>query len=121
MGAKVGCPDRQVVVLTGDGGFQYNIQELGTAVQYGINPVVIVFNDNAWGAIRSNQRRNFNGRTMATDLKNPDFVKLAEAYGVGATRVDSREGLISALGEALHSEVIHLIIAEMPEGFASFD
>ncbi len=120
LGAKVGCPERQVVVLTGDGGFQYNIQELGTAVQYSINPVVIVFNDDAWGAIRNNQRRNFGGRVMATELKNPDFVKLAEAYGAEATRVHTREELIQALGQGLKSDVISLVVVEMPEGFSRF-
>ena len=81
LGAKVGCPDKQVVVITGDGGFQYNIQELGTALQYGISPVVLVFNDNAWGVLKGVQKETFDGRYIGTDLRNPDFIKLAEAYG----------------------------------------
>ena len=56
LGAKVGLPHKQVVVITGDGGFQYNIQELGTALQYGISPVVLVFNDNAWGVLKGVQK-----------------------------------------------------------------
>ena len=87
LGAKVGLPHKQVVVITGDGGFQYNIQELGTALQYGISPVVLVFNDNAWGVLKGVQKDTFNGRYIGTDLRNPDFVKLAEAYGAPATRV----------------------------------
>ena len=120
LGAKVACPGRQVVVLTGDGGFQFNIQELGTAVQYGISPVVIIFNDNAWGALKQNQERNFNGRTIATELRNPDFVKLAEAYGATAAVVHTGDQLTEALRQGLRSKVIHLIVAEMPQGFANF-
>ena len=120
LGAKVGVPDRQVVVITGDGGFQYNIQELGTALQYGISPVVLVFNDNAWGVLKGVQRETFNGRYMGTELRNPDFVKLAEAYGAAATRVHNLDQLTTALGSALEGDVVHLIVVEMPEDFASF-
>ena len=100
--------------------FQFNIQELGTAVQYGISPVVIIFNDNAWGALKQNQERNFNGRTIATELRNPDFVKLAEAYGATAAVVHTGDQLTEALRKGLRSKVIHLIVAEMPQGFANF-
>ncbi len=120
LGAKVGAPEKQVVVITGDGGFQYNIQELGTALQYGISPVVLVFNDNAWGVLKGMQRDTFNGRYMGTELRNPDFVKLAEAYGAGASRVRSLDELTKALGDALASNVVHLIEVETPDGFASF-
>ena len=120
LGAKVGRPNRQVVVMAGDGGFQYNMQELGTAVQYGISPVVLLFNDNAWGVLKTFQRDNFNGRYMATQLSNPDFVKLAEAYGAPATRVHTRDELTKALGDALQSNVVHLVVVETPNGFASF-
>ena len=118
--AKVGLPHKQVVVITGDGGFQYNIQELGTALQYGINPVVLVFNDNAWGVLKGVQRETFNGRYMGTELRNPDFVKLAEAYGAAATRVHNLDQLTKALGSALEGDVVHLIVVEMPKDFASF-
>ena len=106
--------------MTGDGGFQYNMQELGTAVQYGISPTVLLFNDNAWGVLKSIQKDKFNGRYIATELANPDFVKLAEAYGAPTTRVATLNELIAALGDAVHSDLIHLIVVEMPDGFASF-
>ena len=112
--------DDKVVVITGDGGFQYNIQELGTAVQYGISPVVLVFNDNAWGVLKEIQSDTFNGRYLGTELTNPDFVKLAEAYGAGATRAHNLDELTKALGNALNDKVVHLIVVEMPDGFASF-
>ena len=120
LGAKVGQPDKQVVVITGDGGFQYNIQELGTALQYGISPVVLIFNDNAWGVLKGVQRETFNGRYIGTDLRNPDFVKLAEAYGAPATRVHNLDELTNTLADALDSNTIHLIEVATPNGFPAF-
>ena len=81
LGAKVAQPERAVVALSGDGGFLYNSQELATAVQYGINVVVIVFNDNAYGNVLRAQMEHFDGRVIGTQLHNPNFVQLAESYG----------------------------------------
>ncbi len=120
LGAKVGAPDKQVVVITGDGGFQYNIQEIGTALQYGISPVVLIFNDNAWGVLKGVQKETFNGRYIGTDLRNPDFIKLAEAYGAPATRVHNLDELTSTLADALTSDTIHLIEVSTPNGFPAF-
>ena len=119
-GAKAGLPDRQVICLTGDGGFQFNLQELGTCVEYGLNPVVMVFNDNAWGVLKDRQRDVFNGRFIGTQLRNPDFVKLAESYGANGVRVGSVEELVPALEAALKSETVTLIDVQTPDGFASF-
>ena len=119
-GAKAALPDRQVVCLTGDGGFQFNIQELGTCVEYGLNPVVVVFNDNAWGVIRYFQKTKMNGRHIASDLRNPDFVKLAQAYGANGMRVSSLEGLVRALESALQSDTVTVIEVLTPDGFAAF-
>ena len=80
LGAKVAQPDKSVVCLSGDGGFMFNSQEMATAVQHNIN-VVVVFNDNAFGNVKRDQMNQFGGRTIGADLHNPDFVKLAEAYG----------------------------------------
>jgi len=121
LGAKVGMPNRKVVAMTGDGGFQYNIQELATAGQYGIAPIVIVWNDSAWGVLKWIQDNQFNGRHMATDLKNPDFVKVAEAYGAAATRVHNRKDLAKAVEGALDSKTLHLIEVVMPKGFSAFN
>ncbi|MBV7339941.1 thiamine pyrophosphate-binding protein [Chloroflexi bacterium TSY] len=99
-GAKVGAPNRQVVCITGDGGFQFNIQELGTCVQYGLNPVALVFNDSAWGLLRHFQKTRTNGRYIGSDLRNPDFTKLAEAYGAHGVQVASLKELIPALETA---------------------
>ena len=82
-------PDRPVVAITGDGGFMFGVQELSTAVQFKIGVVTLVFNNNAYGNVRRDQRERFDGRVVASDLVNPDFVKLAESFGVGAARVTS--------------------------------
>ena len=119
VGAKVGAPDRQVIAIAGDGGFQFNIQELGTCVQYGISPVFVVFNDSAWGLLRQYQKER-GGRYIASDLVNPDFVQLARAYGAGGVRVGSLDELIVALEGALGADVATLIDVAAPDGFAAF-
>ena len=101
LGAKVGQPDRAVVAISGDGGFLYNSQEIATAVRYGINAVVIVFNDNAFGNVLRDQQTQFDGRGFGSELHNPAFVKLAEAYGARGVRVEDAERLEAALQEAL--------------------
>jgi acetolactate synthase-1/2/3 large subunit len=121
LGAKLGKPERPVVCITGDGGFQYNFQELATAAQYGINPIVLMFNDNAWGVLKSYQQARFNGRVMGTDLVNPDFIKLFESYGFEGTRVSSVAELTRALEAALPSDRIQLIEAMIPNGFGAFE
>ena len=65
----------------------YNVQELATAARYGINAVVIVFNDNAFGNVLRDQRTRFNGRAYGSELSTPDFMKLADAFGVRGVRV----------------------------------
>ena len=119
LGAKLARPEEPVVCVTGDGGFQYNMQELGTAHQYGINPVVVMFNDSAWGVLKQFQKDRY-GRTMGTELDNPDFVKLFEAYGFEGTRVSTVDELANALGSAVMEDRLQLIEANIPDGFASF-
>ena len=114
LGAKVARPDRPVVALSGDGGFLYNSQELATAVQHGINAVVVVFNDNAYGNVLRDQKTRFNGRTLGSELHNPDFVRLAEAYGARGVRAEGADALGTALREALAIEAPTLI--EVPVG-----
>ena len=80
LGAKVAHPDRPVVAITGDGGFMFGVQELATAVQFNIGVITLVFNNNAYGNVRRDQRERFDGRVVASDLVNPDFVKLAESF-----------------------------------------
>ncbi len=114
LGAKVAHPGRPVVAITGDGGFMFGVQELATAVQFNIGVVVLVFNNNAYGNVRRDQREHFDGRVVAADLVNPDFVKLAESFGVGATRVASADALRPALEKALGAGGPYLIDIEVP-------
>ena len=120
LGAKAAAPDRQVVCVAGDGGFQYNFQELGTAVQYGLAPVVLLFNDKAWGALKGQQALDSEGRFFGVDLRNPDFCTLASAYGIEAVRVDSLAQLLVELERALKSDRIRFIEVLTPEGIARF-
>jgi len=119
-GAKAGVPERQVICITGDGGFQFNIQELGTCVQYGLRPVVLVFNDDAWGLLRYYQQLRGNGRYIASDLQNPDFTRLSEAYGACGVKVTSLPEMVQALEQALEVETFTVIDVKTPDGFANF-
>jgi acetolactate synthase I/II/III large subunit len=114
LGAKVAYPDRPVVAITGDGGFMFCVQELATAVQFNIGVVVLVFNNNSYGNVRRDQRERFDGRVVAADLVNPDFVKLAESFGVGAVRVTSPDAFRPALERALANGGPYLIDIEVP-------
>jgi acetolactate synthase I/II/III large subunit len=114
LGAKVAHPDRAVVAITGDGGFMFAVQELATAVQFNIGVVTLVFNNNAYGNVRRDQINVFDGRVVASDLVNPDFVRLAESFGAGASRVSSPEAFRPALEKALAHGGPYLIAIEVP-------
>jgi acetolactate synthase I/II/III large subunit len=114
LGAKVAHPDRPVVAISGDGGFMFGVQELATAVQFNIGVVTLVFNNNAYGNVRRDQRERFDGRVVASDLVNPDFVKLAESFGVGAARVTSPQAFRPALEKALAEGGPYVIAIEVP-------
>jgi acetolactate synthase-1/2/3 large subunit len=85
LGAKVACPRQPVIAICGDGGFLYNGQEMATAVHQQINVVTVVFNDNALGNVARDLDEHWGGK-FAADLHNPDFVRLAEAYGLVGRR-----------------------------------
>ena len=114
LGAKVACPDKPVVAITGDGGFMFGVQELATAVQYNIGVVTLVFDNSAYGNVRRDQVNLFDGRVVASDLVNPDFVKLAESFGVGAARVTSPDHFRPALERALAAGGPQLIAIDVP-------
>jgi len=114
LGAKVANPDRPVVAITGDGGFMFAVAELSTAVQFNIGVVTLVFNNNAYGNVRRDQRTRFDGRVVAADLVNPDFVELAESFGVAASRVTSPDHFKPALEKALAHGAPYLIAVEVP-------
>jgi acetolactate synthase-1/2/3 large subunit len=101
IGAAVALPDRPVVCLAGDGGFVMTCQELATAVRYNLRLVVIVHNDSTYGAMKNLQRRFYGERYIDVELNNPDFVKLAEAYGLPGTRVHGPDEFAQAMRQAL--------------------
>ncbi len=103
IGAQVGCPDRKVIDIAGDGSIQMNIQELATAVQYKLPVVICVLNNHYLGMVRQWQGLFYEGRYSFTDMSHqPDFVKLAEAYGAVGIRVTKNEELEPALRQALN-------------------
>lgn len=114
LGAKVAQPDRAVVAFCGDGGFLYNVQELATAAQYGINAVAIVFNDNAYGNVLRAQMEEFDEHVIGTKLHNPDFPMLAHSFGVRGQRAEDADALEKELSAALGMNKPTLI--EVPVG-----
>ena len=102
------------MAITGDGGFMFAVQELATAVQFKIGVVVLVFDNNAYGNVRRDQLNVFDGRVVAADLLNPDFVKLAESFGVGAARVKSPAEFKPALEKALADGGPYLLAIDVP-------
>ena len=117
LGVKVGNPDKQVVSITGDGGFLFGAQELATAVQQRIATVTVVVNDGAYGNVRRSQIEKYGGKVIATELHNPDFVKLAESYGAQAFRVDQPAQLRDALRRGFDHDgptVIEIPVDELP-------
>ena len=101
LGAKVAKPDTAVVSISGDGGFMFTAMEMATAAQHGIGVVAVVFSDGAFGNVRRIQQQSFNNRTIATELRNPDFVKLAESFGIDAVRVGSPDELGTAISRGI--------------------
>lgn len=98
--AKSVHPDREVICVAGDGDYLMTGQELATAVQHGVNTVTILVDNSTYGTIRMHQEGHYPGRVIATDLKNPDFVKYAEAFGAFGVRCESTEGFPEALAAA---------------------
>jgi len=91
IGAKLACPKQPVVSISDDGGFLFTMQELSTAAAQNLDLIALVFNDNAFGAIAKYQERMFGGREIGAALKNPDFVKLGDAFGANSLRVEAKD------------------------------
>lgn len=116
IGARLACPEQPVVSISGDGGFLFTMQELATAVAQNLDLIALVFNDNAFGAIRKYQDRMFGGRHIGAELKNPDFVKLGESFGARSVRVDAKD-LGAAVRRAHEAGGLWLIeVPFAPEG-----
>jgi acetolactate synthase-1/2/3 large subunit len=113
LGAKVARPDRPVVSVSGDGGFLFNAQELSTAARHGINVVAVVFNDSSYGNVARDLDESWGGQYGA-ELANPDFMKLAEAYGVVGMRAKEPTDVGRLVREAIEKDRPALI--EVPVG-----
>lgn len=101
IGAKYGAPDRIVCIFVGDGGIQMTIQELGTIMEHNINVKIIILNNGFLGMVRQWQELFFDERYSETHMKNPDFIKIAEAYGIKGKRIEQREDLDATIQEML--------------------
>ena len=117
LGAKSASPDKVVVSISGDGGFMFTASDLATAKRHNIGLIAIVFNDNAFGNVRRMQVENFDGRAIASDLASPDFLKLADAYGVAAARANGPDELKQEIEKAIEHggpTLIEVPIGEVP-------
>ncbi len=114
LGIKVAKPNQVVVSISGDGGFLFNSQELATAVQFGINVIAIVFNDEAYGNVKRDMKQMFNNKFLASKLKNPNFVKLAESYGVIGMKAKNPKALEKSIKKAI--KLNKPVLIEVPTG-----
>jgi acetolactate synthase-1/2/3 large subunit len=101
VGAKVACPEETVWCIAGDGGFQMTIQELATVVQENLAVKIAIINNRFLGMVRQWQQLFYQRRYVATSLSGPDFVKVAEAYGIAAIKVTDRLQVMPAVERAM--------------------
>ncbi len=114
LAAKTHDRNKTVVCFAGDGCLQMTIQELATAVQFNLNIIVIVINNNSWGTIRMHQEKTYPGRVKGTDLVNPDFTCLAKAYGLHSESVSKTQEFAPAFTRAVESGRPALIEIQHP-------
>ncbi|WP_178133922.1 thiamine pyrophosphate-dependent enzyme [Vineibacter terrae] len=118
IGVKAARPDAPVLAVCGDGGFMFNVQELSSAVRHNIGAVIVVFNDGAFGNVMRIQKQSYGNRTIGVDLANPDFMKLADSFGIMGQRATTPEALRAALRKAFASggpALIEVPVGEMPD------
>jgi acetolactate synthase-1/2/3 large subunit len=114
LGAKVGKPDAPVVSINGDGGFGFALNELATMAQHGIAATILVFNDSAYGNVKRIQQVDLGGREIASSLRNPNYLNLAESFGVMGRRAESAADLQTQIEESIKANEPTLI--EIPVG-----
>ncbi|MFN8439356.1 MAG: thiamine pyrophosphate-binding protein [Caldilineaceae bacterium] len=123
LGVKAAHPNEAVVSINGDGGFMFAAQELSTAVKHNLNLVTLVFNDGAYGNVQRMQKKLYDNRVIATDLHNPDFVKLAESFGMKGVRTHTLPELQKALEDGFAHNgptLIEIPVGEMPDASAIY-
>ena len=109
IGAKMAAPDREVVCVCGDGGYQMTIQELGTIFQQKAAVKIVVLNNEFLGMVRQWQQLFFDKRYASTEMTNPDFVAIAKGYHLNARRVTKREELAEAVQEMMQSKEAYFL------------
>ncbi|MBD0367619.1 MAG: biosynthetic-type acetolactate synthase large subunit [Flavisolibacter sp.] len=109
IGAKYGAPDREVVAIIGDGGFQMTLQELGTIMQYDVNVKILILNNNFLGMVRQWQQLFHDKRYSFVDIQSPDFVQVAKGYRIEGNSISKREDIKAALKEMLEHEGPYLL------------
>jgi len=109
IGAKYGAPDRTVVAIIGDGGFQMTLQELGTIMQFGADVKILILNNNFLGMVRQWQELFNSRRYSFVDIQSPDFVTIAKGYGIEGKSVSDRKDLKAALKEMLEHKGSYLL------------
>lgn len=114
LGAKAARPEATVISVAGDGGFMFGVQELATAVHHKLGVILLLFNNNLYGNVRSMQEELYGNKVIATDLHNPDFVDMAKSFGAHAVRVNSigdmQQAIRGAIGKSLPT------VIEIPVG-----
>ena len=113
IGAKLGAPDRTVCLFVGDGGLQMTIQELGTIMQERLDVKIILLNNHFLGMVRQWQELFFNERYSATEMENPDFVAIAQAFRIASREVSRREELDEAVEEMMATDGPYLLVADV--------
>jgi len=109
MGAKIGAPNRTIVAIIGDGGFQMTLQELGTIMQTKIDVKIVILNNGFLGMVRQWQQLFFDKRYASTEMMNPDFVTIAKGYGINGKKITERKNLDMAIQEMLDHKGAYLI------------
>jgi acetolactate synthase I/II/III large subunit len=109
MGAQLGAPDRTVIAVIGDGGFQMTIQELGTIVQNKLPVKIIILNNNFLGMVRQWQQFFFEKRYSFTELQNPDFILIGKGFGIAGHKVEAREDLESGIQKMIDHQGPYLL------------
>jgi acetolactate synthase-1/2/3 large subunit len=117
IGAKFGAPERTVCLFVGDGGLQMTIQEFGTIMQSNVDVKIIVLNNNYLGMVRQWQELFFNERYSQTEMNNPNFIQIADAYNIPGRTVEKREDLDDAIREMLNTKGAYLLeVMVIPKG-----
>ena len=120
LGIKIARPNQAVVSISGDGGFLFNSQELATAVQFNINVIAVVFNDQAYGNVKRDMNEIFDNKSLGAELTNPNFMKLADAYGIVGMKAENPNTLKKCLKKAISlnkTVLIEVPIEQLPSPF----